>query len=163
MREVEKFIERAKVIPAGYVFAAFTDAVMLEAWPLTEEKMAEFCAREVYLLEARVFCETREIRLLRGDVGRPFLPIREIDDDAETREYFTEEQYLDIDESRSKEKFAQHQNVRATGGGLYHLPLPGMRNAKLRIHNYIDYYEETGQAYISDWRLAGLFNEERRG
>ena len=50
--------------------------------------------------------------------------------------------------------------VRATGGGIYHLPLETMNNAKVEIRNYVGYDEETGQAYLKDWRLRRFFVEK---
>lgn len=34
---------------------------------------------------------------------------------------------------------------------------------KIVLHNYIDYYEETGQAYVSDWRLVVKKDENLSG
>lgn len=161
MQAVERFLKGAEEMESGYLFAMFTDRIVFEEWPLTEEMHALFRDGEEKLLEARIFTETAEHKLFRGDIGRVFGAPRVIDDRLVQKAYFDEEQYLDIDEKRSEQEFAARQYVRATGGGAYHLPISDYRNVKIRIRNYIDYYEETGQAYISDWRLLGIYNEKR--
>ncbi len=57
--------------------------------------------------------------------------------------------------------FQKNSLVRATGGGCYELPLKGFQDAKIRLRNYLGYYEESGQAYVRDWRLTDVFQEER--
>ena len=161
-KEFQEFLEKAEAIKDGFLFAMFTDHIALETWPLEGEKKQQFREGEGKLLEVRVFCEQKEVKLSRGDIGKAFFAPRVIDDTAEEREYFEEYQYLDIDEKRSKELFEQKKCVRATGGGIYHLPLENYKNAQLCIHNYFKYYTETGQAYISDWRLAGFVCEGRK-
>lgn len=152
-------IEKAGDIRAGYFFAMYTDAIIFEKWPLTEEQKEAFEIRKNRLLEARIFDEEKEWRLLRGDIGKEMFILRSLED-AENMDYYDEEQYLDIDEKRSKELFEKEHKVRATGGGIYTLPFPDYRNVKIKIRNYIDYYKETGQAYIRDWRMADLFKEK---
>lgn len=158
---VDCFLAAAEKISKGFLFIMFTDEIWVEQLPLEDKKKARMKAKEGVLLEARVFSESREDKLFRGDIGRAFL-WRSIVDSG-TQDCFDEEQYLDIDEKRSDELFAKEYKVRATGGGSYHLPLSDYREAKVRIRNYVDYYEETGQAYVKDWRLVEFFQAKEKG
>lgn len=156
--DVEGFLKKAAEMPEGFLFAMFTDKVWVDEWPMSEDKKRKFTEQEPLLLEARVFSEGREDKLFRGDIGRVFY-WRCIEDSAET-DYFDEEQYLDIDEKRSKAVFEKSHEVQATGGGRYFLPLADYKGAKVLLRNYIDYYEQTGQAYVKDWRLVRFFQEK---
>ncbi len=155
---VDRFLREADEIAEGFLFVMFTDEIWVEKWPLEEEKRESLRAKEDVLLEARAFSRDREDKLFRGDIGRVFL-WRSIED-SDMPDSYDEEQYLDIDEKRSQTLFAAEHKVRATGGGVYHLPILDYRGAKVRIRNYVDYYKETGQAYVRDWRLVEFFLEK---
>lgn len=156
MCSVNEFLDKAESMTEGFLFAMFTDEIWLEEWPSSEEKKKEFCNKGDLLLEARIFNTAMEMKLFRGDIGKRNFRMRIRDD---SKEYFKEEQYLDIDTVCSEKIFREGKQVKATGGGVYHLPLSDYNDIKIKIHNYIDYYEETGQAYVSDWRLVEFFQE----
>ncbi|MCM1101237.1 MAG: CRISPR-associated protein Csx19 [Clostridium sp.] len=173
---MEQFWQLAETMEQGFLFAMLTDEVVLERWPLSEEGKKNFRAGERKLLDIRIFNQERELRMFRGNVGGAFRG-RALEDGTDARggrrrsaecrneefrdeEFWDEEQYLDIDTERSETLFAREGMVQTAGGGRYRLPLEGFVNAKIRIRNYLDYYEETGQAYVKDWRLTDLFQEE---
>lgn len=159
---MEQFWQCADVMEKGFFFAMLTDEIMWESWPLSSEKRENFRKKEGKLLDIRIFNKEKEVRMFRGDIGRK-LQGRSIDDGKaipDRLEYFDEEQYLDIDDKRSEEVFAKEKKVFATGGDCYFLPLPGFVDAKVKLRNYLGYYEETGQVYIRDWRLMDLFQEK---
>ena len=158
---MEQFWSCADGIERGFVFAMLTDEILWERWPLEPDDRKTFQEKEGKLLDVRIYDTESEVRIFRSDVGRKFQG-RSLNDRKETSEfqdYFDEEQFLDIDDTRSEEMFAREGKVQATGGGRYHLPLSDFRNAKLQIRNYLGYYEESGQAYVKDWRLRDLFQE----
>lgn len=159
---MEQFWAYADKMEDGFCFAMLTDDILWEKWPVSAERKKELREKEGRLLDIRIFNTGKELRMFRGDIGRDFQG-RSIDDGERApsiEEYFDEEQYLDIDSKRSGELFAKEQKVLATGGGSYPLPIAGFENAKIRIRNYLGYYEETGQAYVKDWRLMDVFQEE---
>ncbi len=159
---MEQFWMQGETVEDGFLFAMFTDEIVWESWPLEPERRESLRQKEKNLLDIRIFNSAKELRMFRGDVGRDFRGRMAEDTEAalEEQDYFDEEQYLDIDGKCSEELFGQNHMVQATGGGRYSLPLPGFENAKIRIRNYLGYYEESGQAYVKDWRLAGLFQEK---
>lgn len=158
---MEQFWLRADEIDKGFIFAMLTDEILWENWPLNPEGKKLFQEKEGKLLDVRVYNSKREVRVSRSDIGREFRG-RSLNDEKDVpdkQDYFDEVQYLDIDDTASEMLFASEGKVQATGGGRYPLPLPGFKNAKIRIRNYLGYYEETGQAYVKDWRLKDLFQE----
>lgn len=103
-----------------------------------------------HLLEARVFTENAEIKLMRPTIADKFT-WRLIDDTKlSTDDYIAEEQYLNINE-KIHEKESSGFEYTAIGGGKYTLPLENAE--KLRIHNYIS-YDEQGIAQITDFRAV---------
>lgn len=144
-------------IKNGYAVMMFTDRFEVEVYPFSKqiEKHLMECFEDK-LLDLRVFNENAEYRIFRGDAGKAFR-FRIQDDTGE--EYYDDEQYLDIDEARSLESFQKGKIVRATGGGYYKLPLETFYGAKVRLRNYLAYEEDSGQAYIKDWRLLGFYLE----
>ena len=178
---METFWTRAEGMSEGFLFAMLTDEIVFERWPLAPDEKKAFPEKEGKLLDIRIFNEERELRMFRGDIGGRLRGRMQEEtgrtsdtgedchmeqafdtgEDSDTLEYFDEEQYLDIDSACSRELFAREGKVQATGGGRYRLPLAGFENAKIKIRNYLGYYEETGQAYVRDWRLVSLFQEER--
>lgn len=158
---MEQFWLWADEIERGFVFAMLTDEILWERWPLESDRRKLFQEKEEKLLDIRVYNREREARVSRSDIGRAFRG-RSLNDEKESSEwqdYFDEEQFLDIDDKCSNELFSVEGKVQATGGGRYPLPLPDFRNAKVLIRNYVGYYEESGQAYVKDWRLRDLFKE----
>lgn len=97
-----------------------------------------------HLLEARVFTENTEIKLMRPTIADKF-SWRLIDDTKlSPDDFITEDQFLSISESKGFE-------YTAIGGGKYNLPLENAQ--KLRVHNYIS-YDEQGIAQITDFRAV---------
>lgn len=158
---MEQFWLCADEVERGFIFAMLTDEILWESWPLRPEGRKSFQDKGGKLLDVRVYNSEREVRVSRSDIGREFCG-RSLNDEREApdkQDYFDEVQFLDIDDKESEELFASEGKVQATGGGRYPLPLQGFKNAKIRIRNYLGYYEETGQAYVRDWRLKDLFQE----
>lgn len=160
---MEKFWQLADQIKQGFLFAMLTDQIVWKSWPLSDTDRGDVQKRQDKLLDIRVFNCEKEARMFRGHVGG-VLKGRLADDTRELldwQEYFDEEQYLDIDDVESVDSFQKNNRVKATGGGGYELPLKGFKDAKIRLRNYLGYYEESGQAYVKDWRLMEVFQEER--
>jgi len=175
IEKVEDFWLCADEVTEGFLFAMLTDEILWECWPSDENERRQLREsvqrKEQKLLDIRIFDTQREARMLRGDIGRTFQG-RMIDDTKEvlkSQEYFDEEQYLDIDSKRSKELLIRERKVQATGGGCYPMPLPGLEEKmegdfgeiKVKLRNYLDFYKDTGQAYVRDWRLVKVFQERR--
>ncbi len=166
---MDAFWQLAERMEQGFVFAMFTDGIVFERWPFWEEgkstareALERFRTKEEKLLDIRLFNREKELRMFRGNIGGTFLG-RVLEDEPglfDEAVYFDEEQYLDIDTKRSETLFAGEGKVRATGGGIYRLPLKRFENAKVKVRNYLGYYENTGQAYVKDWRLVELIQEE---
>ena len=150
----------------SYYAASLTDRFIIGAWgdpdsrSLYEEEQLE------KILELRIFNTEMEMKLWRGDISEPF-QIRILDDrdiiSAETpandvpaaqNESFEETQILDIDRARS----SGPDHVRTTGGGIYKLPpqIYQMNNPGLIVRHYFDRYQQTGIAFILDWRCVGF-------
>lgn len=129
----------------GYLYAYYTDKLLFQK---TEEVSFE------NLLELRLFNTAGELRLLRTNIYEEFTD-RFIDETGKKEgiDYFVQNQYLDIDSSKA------HIDgmVYTTGGGQYPLPIELRKKyAYITIHNYVKYYEKTGQAYVYDWRLVSI-------
>ena len=138
----------------GYAVIMLTDNFIVDRYPLSvkNEQLLE-ASVEQKLLDMRVFNEKIEYRLFRTDAGKEFKFCLLSD---EKREFFDDFHYLDIDDKRSEETFKKDGTVWATGGGYYGLPLEDYHNAKVIVRNYVGYDEDTGQAYVKAWRLAGF-------
>ena len=156
MTNAVTYTDFINMIPAGfngYVLAQLTDEYLVDCWPQEKDGLA---GKEAKLLELRVFNPEAEYKLFRSRMGASF-KARCIDDSlAEPkRDYFDQEQYLDIDTVRSEETREQGKVV-TTGGGEYRLPLrfADLQEAKIWIRYYFDQYESTGQAKIADWRVV---------
>ena len=97
-----------------------------------------------HLLEARIFNENSELKIMRPTITDIF-SWRFIDDTKlSIDDYISEDQFLNINEKEST-----GFDYIAIGGGKYVLPLENAQ--KLRIHNYIS-YDEQGIAQITDFR-----------
>ena len=46
--------------------------------------------------------------------------------------------------------------VYATGGGKYPFPIEEYNDTKIRIRNYLEEDDDTGELYVKDWRLVGF-------
>lgn len=105
--------------------------------------------QEDKLLELRAFDENSEYRVYRSTVDEPFFE-RKIDDEADDKKFFDEEQYIDIDSTRSE------GNLRYTiGGGKFHLPPANVNATKIVIRNYAK-FDDDGVASVCDWRIVEL-------
>lgn len=173
MSEWEEYkgkIEQEMEEKDGYAIIMFTDRFEVDKYPLSEERKKDLEQNfGQKLVDMRVFNEECECRIFRGDAGKKFhwrvrKDVKKNQSDGRSSEqYFDDEQYLDIDEIKSKRSFKEEGKVYATGGGAYRIPVKSydeVKNAKLIIRNYLEYEEETGQAYIKDWRLVKIFREE---
>lgn len=162
-----------------YIYAAFTDKVILKHWlghdwqQTAEEEGFVFDN----MLECRIFNEECEYRLARTALGEEWRRRIKIDkktnETHDDKDYFDEQQYFDIDDTKhgageydANEMISNctETAVFATGGGRYFIPvsLSETKNVMLKIRNYINYYEETGQAYVEDWRLVNIGQAEKR-
>ena len=138
-------------LKAGPAVIMLTNRFLVAPYPFRSETIVEI--NQDKLLELRIFDDNMELKLFRGSVGKE-LKYRYLSD-ADCQDYFDDEQYLDVDEKRSKDC----DNVRSTGGGTYAVPLASFCDAKLKLRNYVR-YDENGQCYIWDWRMLEFFNEE---
>ncbi len=151
-----------------YYAATLTDEFRLGIWG--DEGFIRIGNQEQYskLLELRVFDKHAELKVWRSDIGSQF-QIRIIDDQNASEglsdtddsgyrmsDFFEEVQLLDIDRQKSKSA----NDVKATGGGAYSLPdhIFAMKNPGLIVRHYFDKYEQSGNAYITDWRCVGFMN-----
>ena len=108
-----------------------------------------------HLLEARIFTEQAELKIMRQTIGTDFT-YRLTDDTRLTEEDYLDEAYfLDIDSRHSA-----GTEYTATGGGRY--TLPAANAAKLRIRNYITYTED-GIAQITDFRAVRYLGGDANG
>lgn len=131
-----------------YIIAAFTDEYYVDRF--NNEAKEKLMDRLDKALEIRVFGDDSEYKFFRTDISREFL-YRHIVDSDNDNEYYDEEQFLDIDDTRTI-----GDSVYATGGGQYNLPIANKKNAKIKIRYYFGKYEDTGHAYIKDWRVVNF-------
>lgn len=121
-------------------------------------------------LEIRMFNDTTEYKWFRSGIDKAF-SYRKIEDQSPMNkmDYWDEYQYLDIDLKASKGM--PDNMVRATGGGEYRLPHLNLgkdidaatkekklkeEDVRIKIRNYLNYEEDTGQLFIYDWRIVGF-------
>lgn len=143
-------------IESGFLYAAFTDELVFSCWPPEKEQSEHIKDHWNKALECRIFDEKSEYRIARTDLGKEWKYRFAVDRESGYEDFFDEVPYLDIDDTAVRKKENGTCEVRATGGGRYELPVKEVQNLKLRIRNYVKYYENSGQAYVSDWRMAGL-------
>ena len=99
-----------------------------------------------HLLEARVFNDTAEIKVMRPTMADIFY-YRWIDDTPlDKKDYIEENHYLDINE-----KLSSGNDYVTTGGGHYSLPVAGAD--RIMIRNYISFSGQ-GIAQITDFRVV---------
>ncbi len=152
--EIEKLVEE-KNISNSQIVAFYTDEIVIDQFwrndkreNLDSEMKKDLFSKERLhlLLEMRIFNEMKELKIWRSTIGREFY-FRIADDEENS---VNEENqwkvcnYLDT----SKKKCKLEQNSK-------------YNNAKVEIVHYIDYYEETGQASLEDWRIAKIEIVER--
>lgn len=114
------------------------------------------------LLELRVFDNKKEWKLFRSDLGKDFYSRYEDDTGKnEGVDYFDEIQLLDIDISRSKKAPGV---MYTTAGGSYNLPkdIEYLDRAAIRVRHYFGVDNESGQAFIQDYRLVDFESAKER-
>lgn len=148
---VNEFLNQAESgIESGGFIAALTDEYLVESWPIEEGFLT---GKEEKVLEVRIFGQMGEMKLSRSTIGQDF-SLRSVFDEGEekdARDSYDEVQYLDIDDQIGRDDKGR---VTATGGGVYHLPVNNIRDARIRIRYYLGKYGETGQSRIEDWRVV---------
>ena len=147
---VDDFVNIAKnEIKTGYIIAALTDEYIVDRWSL-ENADNVLKDKNGKILEVRVFNDVKECKISRYDISEVF-NYRRICDIEEKCDRYDEWQFLDIDDSISKDEDGR---VTSTGGGKYKLPLDSKENARILIRYYLGRYELTGQARVEDWRVV---------
>ncbi len=163
----------------GWLYAITTDKLKFDYWnsEATKREGRDWIeSNKKRLLELRIFSEEAEYKAFRGDIGHD-LRFREIGDDEEQPDenYFDEDQFLDINiktaskETDDKKMYSYASDTEdcwevrtTTGGGPYTVPLENLDNACIIVRNYLKYYDDSGQAYVSDFRLVELLNKESK-
>ena len=115
------------------------------------------------LLELRVFDKDKEWKLFRSDIGKDF-SYRfqgEEDNKGEGVDYFDEVQLLDIDITISSK---DSREMYTTAGGKYKLPkdISDLDRAAIRVRHYFGVDNESGQAFIRDYRLVDFDSAKKR-
>lgn len=163
----EAFWKDAEAKSSGYVFAQCTDMLIFERWP--DGKNAVSVAKD-RIMDIRIFDTDYECHLFRTDIGPDAAwlgrmkdgdswPLPEDKDRIKNPDMFDEYQMIDIDAPASINQ--PNGYAQAIGGGVYPLPHKIEDGLKIIIRNYVGYYEESGQAYVKDWRLVGFTTEEK--
>ena len=115
------------------------------------------------LLELRVFDKNREWKLFRSDIGKDFSYRLQGEDDnkEEGVYYFDEVQLLDIDTSK---EYKKSELMKTTAGGEYNLPkdISDLDRAAIRVRHYFGVDNESGQAFIRDYRLVDFESADKR-
>lgn len=115
------------------------------------------------LLELCVFDKDKEWKLFRSDIGKDF-SYRfqgEEDNKGEGLDYFDEVQLLDIDITKSSKG---KKMMCTTAGGKYNLPkdISDLDRAAIRVRHYFGVDNESGQAFIRDYRLVDFESAKKR-
>ena len=139
---INKFVSKPR--ENTWFIAALTDEYILDNVKKLNDLLSD---KEGKVLEIREFNKDKEYKLFRPQIDTEF---RERISENKG-EFYDEIQYLDIDTKASSGKVTV-----TTGGGKYNLPLHNKNNARIKIRYYIDKYETTGQARVSDWRIVEL-------
>ena len=115
------------------------------------------------LLELRVFDKNKEWKLFRSDIGKDFSYRCQKEDDnkEEGVDYFDEVQLLDIDTKRSSK---DSRKMCTMAGGKYNLPkdISDFDRAAIRVRHYFGVDNESGQAFIRDYRLVDFESADKR-
>ena len=145
MSKLQEFLDRNSDFK-GYKIAYLTDECIVDTYPLAFNSLDN---KDEKVLEVRLFNKEKEIKLFRNSIGEEFKE-RERDDN-DNGEHFSQVQYLDIDKKRTKDK----HTIYTMNGGTYTLPKEmDLDKAAIIINYYFGRYEETGRAYIKDWRCV---------
>lgn len=131
----------------GYMIAQCSDKIYVVK---NSEVFSEFDNLWNHGIDIRIFDKNSEMHIFRTSIGADF---REYESD-DSGEYIEERQYLDIDTKRSQK--TEGNIAVATGGGTYSLPIKKYNDSRILIHNYIDYEDETGRAFIKNWRCVDI-------
>lgn len=138
---------------APFVVGMYVDELIMGYWSEVSQRVLSKNYK-YQLQEIRIFDEKKELKVFQNGTE---LFIRDTSDYNEKEQYYYDEfHFLDIDTRKSKGA----ESVIATGGGKYSLPQDifqeedDLKDAKVLIRNYVDYYENSGQAYIYDWRIV---------
>lgn len=143
-----------KSMKDGYLFAILTDRIV---FCKTEEEILD---KEILFqkgIEIRVFNHNGEIKWFRGSIDKDFKSRERMDTTdvmADTLKWWDEVQYLDIDERKTNSSAREQGYVYATGGGKYPLPIEFYEKKKIKIRNYLQEDPDTGELFVSDWRLV---------
>lgn len=158
-----------------YYAATLTDVFMVGLMGDVDSRKLIDTQQVKKLLELRIFSKDAEIKAWRSDPGGLF-QVRVMDDKTASAyllskdrgeiipmsDYFDETQMIDIDRQRSEgvDHVGTIGHVKATGGGAFKLPAQifSMRNPGLIVRHYFGMYEQSGNAYIRDWRCVGFRN-----
>lgn len=95
-----------------------------------------------HLLEIRIFNEKMEFKAIRPNIGKDFV-WRELSDNNTYAGYYDEVQYLDIDDTKTKET-----EYSFTGGGTYEMPESGYERAVIR--HYYKYDDDGLEEYVDE-------------
>ena len=140
-----------------FFVAQYTDKFDIGIW---NENIIENTNK---LLELRVFDKDKEWKLFRSDIGKDF-SYRfqgEEDNKGEGVDYFDEVQLLDIDITKSSKG---KKMMCTTAGGKYNLPkdISDLNRAAIRVRHYFGVDNESGQAFIRDYRLVDFESAKKR-
>jgi hypothetical protein len=115
------------------------------------------------LLELRVFDKNKEWKLFRSDIGKDFSYRCQKEDNnkEEGVDYFDEVQLLDIDITKSSNG---KKMMCTTAGGKYNLPkdISDLDRAAIIVRHYFGVDNESGQAFIRDYRLVDFESAKKR-
>ena len=115
------------------------------------------------LLELRVFDKNKEWKLFRSDIGKDFSYRCQKEDNnkEEGVDYFDEVQLLDIDITKSSKG---KKMMCTAAGGKYNLPkdISDLDRAAIIVRHYFGVDNESGQAFIRDYRLVDFESAKKR-
>jgi hypothetical protein len=117
------------------------------------------------LLELRIFNKNKEWKLFRSDIGKDFSYRCQREDNNDKKEegldYFDEIQLLDIDTKRSPK---DSRKMCTMAGGEYNLPkyIDDLDRAAIIVRHYFGVDNESGQAFIRDYRLVDFESAKKR-
>ena len=150
LNEINKYFINAT--GSTFFVAQYTDKFDIDIW---NENIIKNTKK---LLELRVFNNSKEWKLFRSDLGKDFYCRYEDDNEKnEGVDYFDEIQLLDIDTTDSEQ-------MHTTAGGRYNLPkdISDLNRAAIRVRHYFGVDNESGQAFIRDYRLVDFESAKKR-
>lgn len=119
------------------VVAEMTDEYKVLYWSALRSGKEMLCEKK--LLSVRIFDEAAELKLQRSDIGKELFHFRFREDARSDADSYDEFQFLDHSAS---------------------LPEPLKDQEGIVIRHYLTYYENSGQAIPSDWRLVRFSSYE---